>query len=183
MTISVYPTITARVLPLNDIVPVEFFIPVFCFLNFNLFGRFFNCFSLIEGWTSPLRIYKFYHNLFLDLIGRLMVERFDVLKNRKTLIISCCLRSIIVVLLLFTNVAAKTYFPIIPSGIHDVGYIGMKRDHLFYTHHQDLVMMAVLGLTNGMNVTIAFESGRKIAQKVDAELIGELSGSGSLKNS
>ena len=77
-------------------------------------------------WTSPLRIYKFYYNLFLDLIGRLVVERFDVLKNRKTLVISCCLRSIIVVLLLFTNVAAKTYFPIIPSGIHDVGYIGMK---------------------------------------------------------
>jgi len=44
-------------------------------------------------------------------------------------------------------------------------------------------MMAVLGLTNGMNVTIAFESGRKIAQKVDAEMIGELSGSGSIKNS
>lgn len=42
-------------------------------------------------------------------------------------------------------------------------------------------MMAVLGLTNGMNVTIAFESGRKIAQKVDAEMIGELSGLGSVK--
>ena len=42
-------------------------------------------------------------------------------------------------------------------------------------------MMAVLGLTNGMNVTIAFESGRKTAQKVDAEMIGELSGPGSTK--
>lgn len=42
--------------------------------------------------------------------------------------------------------------------------------------------MAGLGLTNGMNVTIAFESGRKIAQKVDADIIGELSGSGSIKN-
>ena len=41
-------------------------------------------------------------------------------------------------------------------------------------------MMSVLGLTNGMNTTIAFESGRKIAQKFDAELIGELSGPGSL---
>ena len=56
---------------------------------------------------------------------------------------------------------------------------------LFFTYnqHQDLVLMAGLGLTNGMNVTIAFESGRKVAQKVDAELIGELSGSGSLKYS
>ena len=39
MTISVYPTITARVLPLNDFVPDAFFIPVCCFLNFNLFGN------------------------------------------------------------------------------------------------------------------------------------------------
>ena len=39
MTISVYPTITARVLPLNNLVPAEFFIPVCCFLNFNLFGK------------------------------------------------------------------------------------------------------------------------------------------------
>ena len=83
--------------------------------------------------TSHLGIHKFYHNLFLDLIGRLVVERFDVLKNRKTLVISCCLRSIIVVLLLFTNVAAKTYFRIIPSGIHDVGYIGMKGDYFLYS--------------------------------------------------
>ena len=54
---------------------------------------------------------------------------------------------------------------------------------LFFTYnqHQDLVLMAGLGLTNGMNVTIAFESGRKIAQKVDADIIGELSGSGSIK--
>ena len=135
MTISVYPTITARVLPLNDIVPAAFFIPFCCFLNFNLFGRFFRCWwkKVSNRWTSTLRIYKFYHNLFLDLIGRLVVERFDVLKNRKTLVISCCLRSIIVVLLLFTNVAAKTYFPIIPSGIHDIGYIGMKRDYFLYS--------------------------------------------------
>lgn len=41
-----------------------------------------------------------------------------------------------------------------------------------------LVMVAVIGLTNGMNTTAAFESGRKIAQKVDVELIGELSGPG-----
>jgi len=57
----------------------------------------------------------------------------------------------------------------------------MKIDYFFHIQHQDLVMMAVLGLTNGMNVTIAFESGRKIAQKVDAEMIGELSGLGSVK--
>ena len=42
-------------------------------------------------------------------------------------------------------------------------------------------MMAVLGLTNGMNVTIAFESGRKVAQKVHAEMIGEFSGPRSTK--
>ena len=53
MTISVYPTITARVLPLNDIVPVEFFIPVCCFLNFNLFGRFFNCCRLKDRCHVP----------------------------------------------------------------------------------------------------------------------------------
>lgn len=55
------------------------------------------------------------------------------------------------------------------------------KEHNFSFQHHDLVMMAVLGLTNGMNVTIAFESGRKTAQKVDAEMIGELSGSGSIK--
>ena len=37
-------------------------------------------------------------------------------------------------------------------------------------------MMAILGLTNGMNTTIAFENGRKIARKVDVDLAGELSG-------
>ena len=64
-----------------------------------------------------------------------MVERLDSLKNRKTLVISCCSRSIIVVLLLFTNVAAKTYFPIIPNDFHDVGFIGMKRAYFLHINY------------------------------------------------
>ena len=52
----------------------------------------------------------------------------------------------------------------------------VSHNSLFFFELPVLVMMAVLGLTNGMNTTVAFESARKIARKVDVDLAGELSG-------
>ena len=117
----------------------------------------------------------FSHNLFLDFIGRLVVERLDSLKNRKTLVISCCSRSIIVVLLLFTNVAAKTYFPIIPNDFHDVGFIGMKRAyflhinyiiHMYKLYHT-YVYICIFGVTTFNVGTFIFRANvKKIGNRI-----------------
>lgn len=38
LTIAVFPTLVSMYEPSDDLLPKKYFLPVFCFLNFNLFG-------------------------------------------------------------------------------------------------------------------------------------------------
>ena len=39
ITIAVFPTLVSTFEPSDDIVTPKYFLPIFCFLNFNIFGK------------------------------------------------------------------------------------------------------------------------------------------------
>jgi len=75
LTIAVFPTLVSMYEPSDDLLPKKYFLPVFCFLNFNLF----------------------------DYIGRELAGRISSLQNKNVLIGSTAFRLIIVALIAMTN--------------------------------------------------------------------------------
>jgi len=75
LTIAVFPTLVSMYEPTDGWIAKKFFLPVFCFLNFNLF----------------------------DYIGRELAGRIELLQKKSVLIASTLFRLIIVTLIAMTN--------------------------------------------------------------------------------
>jgi len=113
VTIAVFPTLLSTYKPTDNIISEKYFLPIFCFLNFNIF----------------------------DLVGREIAGRIKIIQNRLTLSISTFIRITFLIMLTMTNCLPR-HSPVYLHG--DWVYI---------------ILVTMLGLTNGLNASLAFISG------------------------
>lgn len=118
ITIAVFPTLVSMYRPTDtlDWLPEKYFLPIFCFLNFNLF----------------------------DFIGREIAGRWRMIVNRQVLGVLVFLRLAVLVLLPMTNCQPRSTPVYLQS---DYAYI---------------LLIFVLGLTNGLCATISFRHGTSL---------------------
>jgi len=119
ITIAVFPTLVSTFQPSDDIVSPKYFLPIFCFLNFNIF----------------------------DLMGRELAGRIKSIQNRPTLAISTVIRISLLILLMLTNCQPR----------HNMN-VFFTADWIY------IVLIALLGLTNGLNASVAFICGCSTVQ-------------------